>query len=461
MTATPLRKDNRDTYKYFGNAIYTYRLLQGIEDGFLAPYRVHRIVTSVDATGWRPTKDEVDRYGNIIPDGEYNTPEFERIVSLRARTKAVAKNIRDFLHNDDAFAKTIIFCVDQEHAEEMRRELNNLNVEIVKKNPNYVVRIVSEEGAIGKGFLSQFQELETLTPAIVTTSKLLTTGVDVPTCKNIIIARVINSMTEFKQVIGRGTRVRDDYGKLYFNILDFTGSATRLFADPDFDGDPIEVTETSIDMPIPKPKEDEQGEKPIKEEEEKGEIRKYYVDGGEVQIAAHVVYELDASGNQLRVIKYTDYVSKKVREIYPSAASLKSHWSNAEERSEIIKLLEDRGITFEQLSENTKQYEADPFDLLCYVAYNSPLRTRRERAEALRKGKVNFWDYFKPEAKEILNEIIDKYVEHGIAQFKVPDILKVDPISQHGNVMEITKVFGSPEDLRNALEQVQNLLYED
>ena len=243
MTATPLRKDNRDTYRYFGNPVYTYSLRQGIEDGFLAPYRVHRIVTEWDAAGWRPSQGDLDRYGREIPDSEYQTVDFERAVALKARTEAIARNITDFMKKTDRFAKTIVFCVDQEHADEMRAALNNLNADLVQQYPDYVCRITSDEGSVGKGLLSKFQELETVTPVIVTTSQLLTTGVDIPTCKNIVIARVVGSMVEFKQIIGRGTRVRDDYDKYFFNILDYTGSATRLFADPDFDGEPALVTE--------------------------------------------------------------------------------------------------------------------------------------------------------------------------------------------------------------------------
>ena len=206
MTATPLREDNRDTYRYFGDPIYEYSLKQGIDDGFLAPYRVHRIVTEVDATGWRPSKGELDRYGREIPDEEYETKDFERVVALRSRTEAIAHHLTDFMKRSDRFAKTIVFCVDQEHADEMRRALANLNQDLVQKYPDYVARVTADEGDIGRGHLSRFQELETTTPVILTTSQLLTTGVDAPTCKNIVLARVVNSMTEFKQIIGRGTR---------------------------------------------------------------------------------------------------------------------------------------------------------------------------------------------------------------------------------------------------------------
>ncbi len=465
MTATPLRTDNVDTYRYFGDPVYTYSLRQGIDDGFLAPYRVHRIVTDVDAMGWRPSKDELDRYGRPIPDDEYLTPDFERVVALRARTEAIAASVVDFLRRSDPFAKTILFCVDQEHAEEMRKAINNLCADLVQKHPDYVVRVVSDEGDIGRGHLCRFQELEKLTPVVVTTSKLLTTGVDVQTCQNIAIARMVNSMTEFKQIIGRGTRVRADYGKLWFSILDYTGSATRLFADPDFDGDPIEPpTETPITEAIPYPIQGE--ELPISPTTEVGHVAegeqepvKYYVDSGRFGIAAHMVYELDADGKKLRVVKYADYAAEKIRSMYTSAADLRTHWGNAEERAAILESLEQRGVTLDQLAENIGQPDADPFDLLCYVAYNAPVRTRRERAEWLRKGRTDFWESFKPEARQILEKILNKYIEHGTAQFKMPEILKVPPISEHGNVIEIAEKFGGPERLREAVNQLQSLLY--
>ena len=463
MTATPLREENRDTYRYFGTPVYSYSLRQGIDDGFLAPYRVHRIVTDVDVTGWRPSKDEPDRYGRIIPDEEYQTSDFEKVVALKARTQAIAKSITDFLSNTNPFNKTIIFCVDQEHADEMRQAINNLSTDLSRQYPDYAVRIVSDEGEIGRGYLSRFQELETQTPAVVTTSKLLTTGVDMQTCKNIAIARVVNSMTEFKQIIGRGTWVRADYGKLWFSILDYTGSATRLFADPDFDGDPIEQPyEGTIDRPIPHP--ELPTEIPVSQEELISEpqepiLRKYYVDTGEVHIATHFVYELDHNGKQLRVVKFTDYASEQIRNMFPSAAELQSQWNNSDQRATIVDTLAEHGITLKQLYKNTEQYDADPFDLLCYITFNAPLRTRRERAESLRKGRVDFWDYFKPEARQILNEILDKYIEYGTAQFKIPDILKVSPISEHGNIVEIAEKFGGAEDLRTAIEQLQTLLY--
>jgi len=472
MTATPLRDDNRDTYAYFGKPLYLYSLKQGIEDGFLAPCRVHRILSTADAAGWRPTKGELDRYGREIPDGEYETKDFERLVALKARTEAIARNLTDFLKATDRFNKTIVFCVDQEHAEEMRKALNNCNTDLVEQYPDYVARVVSDEGKIGRGHLDRFMELETLVPAIVTTSQMLTTGVDVPTCKNIVLARVINSMTDFKQIIGRGTRVRDDYGKLYFNILDYTGSATRLFADPEFDGPPALLTEEQMDASgrqiESKVLEEEQVENteeleiPTIDELDKGDgelRRKYYVDEGTVKIAAHLVYELDVNGKQLRVVKFTDYTAENLRSMYPSAAALRSKWSSAQERAEIIQALEDRGISFEKLAEVANQPDADPFDLLCHVAFNAPLRTRRERAEMLKREKTDFFQQYGPDAREVLTQMLEKYVEYGTAQFQIPEVLYVTPFSDRRSVSEIVALFGRADQMRTAVNDMQTLLY--
>ena len=302
---------------------------------------------------------------------------------------------------------------------------------------------------------------------------MLTTGVDVPTCKNVVLARVINSIVDFKQIIGRGTRLRDDYDKLYFNILDYTQS-TRLFADPDFDGDPAIVTESEIND------EGEQiGEETVVDPEEPvdGDVisddfapdlddgdgdsarRKYYVDGGQVEIAAHLVYELDIDGNQLRVVQYSDYTAEKVRSLVHSAAELHDRWVDPIGRSEIIDALDERGVDFDHLAEVAGQPDADPFDLLCHVAFNAPLRTRRERAERVRSGRQDFFDQYGPEAREVLQELLEKYTAHGTTQFSIPEILQVPPISAHGNVMEIAEMFGGVDRLRDAVEQLQSLLY--
>jgi type I restriction enzyme R subunit len=467
MTATPLRAESRDTYKYFGNPIYEYSLRQGIEDGFLAPYRVHRVVTEWDAAGWRPSKDELDRYGRAIPDDEYETKDFERVVALRARTDAIARHLTDFLKKTDRFAKTIVFCVDQEHASEMRTALSNLNSDLVAQYPDYVCRVTADEGDIGRGHLGRFQDVDTKVPTILTTSQLLTTGVDAPTCKNVVLARVVGSMSEFKQIIGRGTRVRDDYGKLWFNIIDYTGSATRLFADPSFDGDPVRITEEEIarDGEVKSVTETEaeptaQGEaEPVIAEPPSDDRRKFYFDGGRVEIAAHLVYELDPNGKQLRVVRYTDYAADAVRTLCPNAPALRQQWADPVKRAEIIQALKERGVSFAELADEAKQPDADPFDLLCHLAFNAPLRTRRERAQQLKADKPDFFARYSPEARAILEELLEKYAEYGDAQFVLPDVLQVPPLSTHGQVAEIVRLFGGADKLRSAVTELQNELY--
>ena len=470
MTATPLREESRDTYNYFGDPLYTYSLRQGIEDGFLAPYRVHRVITEWDAAGWRPSLGDLDRYGRAIPDDEYETQDFERVVALRARTQAIAKHLTQFLKNSDRYAKTIVFCVDQEHASEMRSILNNLNADLVAQHPDYVCRVTSDEGDIGKGHLGRFQDVDTTTPTILTTSQLLTTGVDAPTCKNVVLARIVNSMSEFKQIIGRGTRVRDDYGKLWFNIIDYTGSATRLFADPAFDGDPVRVTEEETDA-AGEVKETtiitEACDAEVNSANQVGEIieppyadrRKFYYDGGQVEIAAHLVYELDPDGRQLRVVRYTEYAADKVRSLCPTAPELRVQWADPLKRAEIIQKLAERGVDFQALAESANQPEADPFDLLCHLAFNAPLKTRRERAQALKSERMDFFDQYAPEARAILEELLEKYAEHGDAQFVLPDVLHVPPISSHGTLGDILNLFGGADQLRAAVNALQAALY--
>jgi type I restriction enzyme R subunit len=466
MTATPLRAETRDTYRYFGDPIYEYSLRQGIDDGFLAPYRVHRVVTEWDAAGWRPSRDELDRYGRAIPDDEYQTKDFERVVALRARTEAIASHLAEFMRKQDRFAKTIVFCVDQEHASEMRTALGNHNSDLVAQYPDYVCRVTADEKEVGRGHLDRFQDVDTKTPTILTTSQLLTTGVDAPTCKNVVLARVVSSMTEFKQIIGRGTRVRDDYGKLWFNIIDYTGSATRLFADPAFDGDPVRITEEELaeDGTTTVIVDEAVGEEP----EERGpeiveppveERRKFYFDGGRVEIAAHLVYELDPNGKQLRVVRYTDYAAETVRTLYPTTRELRTGWADPTGRADIIAALAERGVDFGELREAAGQPDADPFDLLCHVAFNAPLRTRRERAQRLRAERKDFFDRFGDGARQVLEELLEKYAEHGDTQFAFPDVLKVPPISMHGQVSDIIRLFGGAEQLRAAVTELQGHLY--
>lgn len=475
LTATPLRDDNKDTYQYFGNPIYTYSLKQGIDDGFLAPYIVHRIVTEADATGWRPEKGQVDARGNEIADGIYTTNDFERSLSLLPRTKAVAKHLVDYMTKNGRYGKTIVFCVDQEHADHMRRELNNLNSDIIKDYPNYVVRIVSEEGEIGKGHLSDFMDIDEEFPVIVTTSKLLSTGVDIPTCANVVLFRNINSMTEFKQIIGRGTRVREDKGKLFFTILDYTGSASRNFADPEFDGEPPLITNEEIDaegQTIEGTFEEEINEteeidnwdettetdfEDIPGNEENDRPRKYYVEEGTLSIVAETVQILDSQG-KLQTIQYTKYTKEKITNLYPSAEEFKKAWLDLNIRKNIISQLEEQGILIEDLKKITKLDKVDAFDLLCYVAFDLKPLTRKQRANLLLKNKADLFSEYSEGAREIIEIIISKYVEFGLDQLK-PEIIQVEPISSKGNILEIADRFGGIDKFKTLINELQKQLY--
>lgn len=480
MTATPLRDESRDTYEYFGNPLYTYSLRQGIDDGFLAPYRVHRVVTTADAAGWRPTRGELDRYGREIPDDEYQTKDFEKVIALRSRTQAIAKHLFSFLQRSDPMAKTLVFCVDQEHALEMRGELQKLLAQLdpdrAKKYSNYVVRVTADEGQIGRGHLSRFQELETEEPVILTSSQLLTTGVDAKMVKVVALARVVGSMSEFKQIIGRATRIDEDYGKLWFSILDYTGTATRHFADREFDGEPELVEEVEIDdngeVIAVDPEPPDEGDGPVPDDDPPpggvtiiddpppAEPRKFYVDrDAGVGIAHEVTQDLDAEGRLLTVTEFVAYTAGRVRTLVRDPEDLLDCWLDGHRRQEILAELNNRGIEFAELAAAAGAPDADPFDLLCHVAFNGPLRTRRERAERVRKEKQDFFDQYGDDAKAVLLEILLKYEDHGEGQFEIPDVLKVPPISDRGNVSEIIQLFGGPDRLRAAVTRLQSELY--
>jgi type I restriction enzyme R subunit len=476
LTATPLRDDNKDTYAYFGNPLYIYSLKQGIEDGFLAPYLVHRVVTETDATGFRPEDGQLDDNGELIPDGIYTTPDFENTLSYLPRTKAVVKHLYNFMVKYGRFDKTIVFCVNQEHADQFRREISNLNTDLVQQYPDYVVRIVSEEGDIGKGHLGRFMDIDEPIPVVVTTSKLLSTGVDVPTCKNIVIFRTINSMTEFKQIVGRGTRVREDKEKLFFTILDYTGSATRNFADPDFDGEPPLITEDEIDgdgnvtgggeiTPDPPPtggndddwEDDDDTAEPPTGGGGGEPRRKFYVSEGTVSIVAESVQILDANG-KLRTVQFTQYAKEQITTMFPSMNDFRSKWNDLQERQHILDELENNGISIDQLMEITKQKDVDPFDLLCFVAFDLKPLTRKQRADLLKKNKPDFFAHYSERAKDVLNLILEKYVDYGLNQIR-PDIISVEPIAQQGNPIEIINEFGGMDEFKKAISELQTLLY--
>jgi type I restriction enzyme R subunit len=329
--------------------------------------------------------------------------------------------------------------------------------------------------------MQNFKDLETdaRSPVILTTSQLLTTGLDAPTCRNVVLVRLVNSIVEFKQIIGRGTRVREDYGKLWFNIIDYTGTATHNFADREFDGEPEFAAQEEIDeygqtkdeiIETPEKPEDEvtdppptdgpaEGEQQVIDDQPPSEPRKYYFDGGQVSIAAELVYELDADGTQLRVVSLVDYTAEKVRMFCQNQEDLRVRWADAAARADIIHQLAKRGIDFETLAAQAKQPEADPFDLLCHLAFNAPVLTRRQRAERVKKEQAAFFEAYGAEARKILGDLLEKYANDGELQFTLPDVLKVPPISQHGNVHEIIDKFGGTDELRQAVKQLQALLY--
>lgn len=484
MTATPLREESRDSYEYFGNPVYTYSLRQGIDDGYLAPYRVHRVITTVDAAGWRPSKDELDRYGREVPDDEYQTKDFERVVALRARTRAMARHLTDFLKGTDRFAKTLVFCVDQEHAAEMRQELVNLSCDLVKQYPDYVCRVTAAEGGIGLTHLAHFQDVDKPAPVILTTSQLLTTGVDAEMVKNVVLARVVGSRAEFKQIVGRGARLKVDYGKEYFNIIDFTGTATRHFADPDFDGEPALIEEVTVDEsgeqvtvtetepeipPDAQPVEYETPEEQLGTDEggllinePPPEPRKFYIDGGEVEVIGHLVYDLDTDGKKLQVVKYTEYSGRAVRTLYPTREALQSAWTDPDTRSEVLRELTERGISFDELAASSDQPDADPFDLLCHLAWNAPLLTRRQRAEAARRRAQDLFGQYGDTAREILALLLERYVERGILQFStLSELMKVQPFDRYGSPAEIaTRHFGGVRGMKDAVSRLQSALYQ-
>lgn len=474
MTATPRRTDNVDTYEYFGDPIYTYSLKQGIDDGFLAPYRVYRVIPDVDASGLQVDPGVLDRFGREIPPDLYGTKDFERVISLLSRTEIVARHLTEYLKRTSRFDKTIVFCVDQEHALDMRTALNNANADLSRIHLHYVERVVSDEGSVGRGHLDNFQDPEKELPVILTTSQMLTTGVDAPTCRNVVLFKPINSMIDFKQIIGRGTRVSEDHNKFWFTIIDYVG-ATQLFYDPAFDGDPVRVTKTEIDQEGNETKVEDSEEGTLEPELENAteetlrdiqrqasELpRKYYLDNVQVYIAGEQAFELDPEGNVLKTIQFTDYVSDNIRRLNLTAEHLKQDWPRAEQRAEILNQLRARGIDPDHLAHVTHHEDADALDLLMHVAYNAPLVSRRERAEKLRQKKANFFNTFTPAAREILNNLLEKYADYGIGEFdQLPRILQVSPFDQYGTTYEIYQIFGGAEKLLQAVDEMQKYLYE-
>lgn len=477
LTATPKETKDISNIDYFGDPIYTYSLKQGIDDGFLAPYKVVRIDLDKDMSGWRPDKGMTDKYGNEIEDRIYNQKDFDRSLVLEKRTELVARKISEFLRQTSRFDKTIVFCDNIDHAERMRQALVNENADIAAENPKYVMRITGDNEE-GKMELDNFIFPESKYPVIATTSKLMTTGVDAQTCKLIVLDQRIQSMTEFKQIIGRGTRINEDYGKYYFTIIDFK-KATELFADPDFDGDPVQIYEPKDmnDSPVPPEEYEEPDENnPLYDqntqetdasyvgendpfvtgETETGvKIKKYYVADVPVSVASERVQYFDANG-KLITESLKDYTKKALFNEFASLDDFLSRWNHADKKQAIIEELTSQGVFFEALSEEVGR-DLDPFDIICHVAWDKPPLTRRERAEQVKKR--NYFEKYGQQARLVLQAILDKYADEGIVHIEETQILAVNPFISFGTPMEIIKQFGGLAQYEKAIHELELQLY--
>lgn len=459
MTATPKETKEVSNISYFGEPIYTYSLKQGIDDGFLAPYKVLRVGLDRDLEGWRPTAGQHDIYGFEIDDREYNIKDFDKNLIIDERTIAVAKRITKFLKDTDRFAKTIVFCVDIDHAERMRQALVNENADLVAENSKYVMRITGDN-AEGKAQLDYFIAEDSPYPVIVTTSKLMTTGVDCKTCKLIVLDNNINSMTEFKQIIGRGTRLKPDYGKEYFTIMDFR-NACRLFADPEFDGDPIVVIDDGGDNPeVPNDDTPVTDDPPYNGngggDEPSEPHHKFRVRGVEVTILNERVQYYDKDG-KLITESVTDYSKKNILGEYATLDSFLRAWNSEEKKQAIIDELQERGVLLEALREASGNKDIDDFDLICHIAYDKAPLTKAERANNVRKRGYLY--KYSGLAQEVLSALLDKYMNEGIQDIENIEILSNDPFRQFGTPMKIAKLFGGKDGYKKAIKELQNEIY--
>ncbi len=485
LTATPKETDEVSNSYYFGDPVYTYTLKQGIEDGFLAPYKVVRIDIDVDLQGWRPNKGQTDKHGELIEDRIYNQKDFDRTLVIDERTELVAQTITSYLQRTDPMAKTIVFCNDIDHAERMRRALINCNPEQVKKNEKYVMKITGDD-ELGKAQLDNFINPKKPYPVIATTSELMTTGVDAQTCKLIVLDQNIKSMTKFKQVIGRGTRINDKYGKLWFTILDFK-KATELFADERFDGIPeriMTVTPSQINEGSDELDEVVDGESDAEldiangtdlayttQDDKSGfdlgtgmgddigvsePAKKYHVKGVSVQVMAQRIQYYDTDG-KLVTESFQDYTRKTFTKQFASLDEFTKRWNDTERKQTIIDELANAGIIWEALQEEIGS-DMDPFDLICHVVYDQPPLTRRERANEVKKR--NYFTKYSDTAQKVLNALLDKYADAGVEEIESLNVLKVKPLDQLGSPMEIVKQgFGSKQDYQQAISDLENEIY--
>lgn len=457
MTATPKETKYISNINYFGEPIYTYSLREGIEDGFLAPFRVINITTDI-GDGWRPYKGQRDIYGNEIEDRIYNNSDYDYNIILEDRINQVAQEITNYLKATDRMAKTIVFCATEDHAERMRVALSNLNSDMVKQNPDYVVRITGSD-AYGKSKLDYFISVSAKYPVIATTSKLLSTGADCKMTKLIVLDQMINSMTEFKQIIGRGTRLREKEGKTHFTVMDFR-SVSRLFADPDWDGpiepdpdyDPSRPPKKPGDPPVTPPPGPPVDPPPFQP--------KPYVDanGCEVHIINKTVSIYDTNGKLLRQESIIDYTKTNIRGEYASLDRFIAYWNAIQKKAEVSSLLRERGIDLQALKEDQNMADVDDFDFICHVAYDKKPLTRKERAEGVKKQ--DFFTKYSGVAKEILEVLLDKYMNLGIYQIESMKILSLDPLKKYGTPAKIVGYFGGKNAYLSALRSLENAIYE-
>lgn len=464
LTATPKETKEISNTDYFGVPVYTYSLRQGIEDGFLAPYKVVRIDLDKDLLGWRPEHGKRDVNNVEIEDRIYNQRDFDRTLVLGQRTHLVARKMAEFLQATDPYAKTIVFCEDIDHAERMRQALVNALPELAGANRRYVVRITGDNDE-GKAELDNFIDPESRYPVIATTSKLLTTGVDAQTCTLIVLDQRIQSMTEFKQIIGRGTRINEEYNKYYFTIMDFK-KATELFADPTFDGDPVQIYEPDgdespvppDDLPEPEPTDPAGGEGLPGDDEPTGgggtRIR-YVVNDVPVYVVAERVQYYGADG-RLITESLRDYTRTAVRRQFASLDAFLTRWGKAEQKHAIIAELEEQGVLLHELAEQVGK-EFDPFDLVAHVAFDQPPLTRRERAEQVRKR--DYFARYGEQARAVLDTLLEKYADAGIEPIESVEVLKVQPFDRLGSPMELITRFGGKAAYLEAVRELREQLY--
>ncbi|WP_406826861.1 EcoAI/FtnUII family type I restriction enzme subunit R [Pedobacter sp. KACC 23697] len=464
LTATPKETQEVSNTDYFGKAIYTYSLRQGIEDGFLAPYKVIRIDLDKDLTGWRPDKNMTDKYGNVIEDRIYNQKDFDKTLVLDKRTELVAKKISDFLKQTNRYDKTIVFCDNIDHAERMRQALVNENSDIAATNNKYVVRITGDNEE-GKMELDNFIFPESKFPVIATTSKLMSTGVDAQTCKLIVLDQRIQSMTEFKQIIGRGTRINEDYNKFFFTIMDFK-KATELFADPEFDGEPVVIYEPKPGSPPLPPNDTDDGiiDTPPDNGIDDGNgdnggdplrIKKFYVANVAVSVIAERVQYFDAQG-KLITESLKDYTKKALKNEFTSLDDFLIKWSDADKKKIIIEELANQGVFFEALAEEIGK-ELDPFDIICHVAWDKPPLSRKERAEQVKKK--NYFTEYGEQAQKVINALLDKYADEGVEPIEETKILTIQPFTKYGTPIEIINIFGGKAKYDQAIKELEQAIY--